>query len=289
MGVGIGPFATLPAEDIAYTRLSGKAEADYRLARGVLAYASASHGVKSGGFTAYNTTNVDQLAPFKPESLWAYEGGVKSQLLDNTLRLNGDGFYYDYRDQQQQGAVYDDFSHGPIGKIVNVPKSHIWGVEGEAEWRPIAQLDLTQSVSLVRGEFDNYQGLDTTASEQAGAAVYDNRNGQDLGFPKWSLNGSASWTQPVFDDYQLIAEADYSYRDKTMPVLLGPLYNVASYWLANATLTFQPVGGRWSLGLYGRNITGSRYDLTRNFFLFGIDIAAPGAPATFGGRVSYRY
>jgi iron complex outermembrane recepter protein len=84
-------------------------------------------------------------------------------------------------------------------------------------------------------------------------------------------------------------EADYAYRDKLMPVLLGPTYDVAPYWLANATLTLRPVGGRWSLGLYGRNITGARYDLTRNFFLPNIDVAAPGAPATFGGRVSYRY
>ncbi len=282
-------FASLAAESIAYTRLSGKAEADYRIAPRVLVYASASHGVKSGGFTAVNTTRPDQLAPFKPESLWAYETGIKSQVLGDTLRVNLDGFYYDYRDEQQQGAVFDSFSQGPIGKIVNVPKSHIYGAEGEVDWRPVPQLEVSQSVSLARGEFDDYEGLDTAASTLAKAAVYDNRDGQDLGFPKWSLNGSASYTQPVLGGYQLMAEADYAYRDKLMPVLLGSQFNVASYWLANATLTFSPADGPWSLGLYGRNITGTRYDLTRNFFLPGVDIAAPGAPATFGGRVTYRY
>jgi iron complex outermembrane receptor protein len=285
-----GPvFATLASENIDYTRLSGKAEADYRLTHATLLYASASHGVKSGGFTAVNTTNPNQLAPFKPESLWAYEAGVKSQFFDNTLRFNGDGFYYDYRDEQVQGAVFDSFSGGPIGKIVNAPKSHIWGLEGEVQWKPHPQLEITQSVSLKRGEFDDYQGLDVALSTAAKAPIYDNRDGEDLGFPKWSLNGSATWTQPIGGDYRLVAEADYSYRDKYVPVLLGAAYNVSDYWLANATLTFSPNDGPWSLGLWGRNITGTRYDYTRNFFLPGVDIAAPGAPATFGARVSYRY
>ncbi len=285
-----GPvFAALAAEATDYTRLSGKAEADYRLIDKTLVYASASRGVKSGGFTAYNTTNLGQLAPFKPESLWAYEAGIKSQLLGDTLRVNADGFYYDYRDEQVQGAVFDTFSNGPIGKIVNVPKSHIWGVEAEVQWKPIPRLEIDQGVSLKRGEFDDYQGLDVAKSTAAGAAVNDNRDGQDLGFPKWSLNGSASYTQPVAGAYKLVAEMDYAYRDKLMPVLLGSTYNVSAYWLANATLTFSPNDGPWSIGLWGRNITGTRYDLTRNFFLTGIDIAAPGAPATFGGRVSYRY
>ena len=282
-------LTALNAEAIEYTRLSGKAEADYRLVPGTLLYASFSRGVKSGGFSAVNTTDPGQLAPFKPESLYAYEGGVKSQLFGDRLRVNADGFYYDYRDEQEQGAVFSTFSQGAIGKIVNAPRSHIWGVEADVAWKPLAQLEIDQGVSLKRGEFDSYDGLDTAASDTLKAPVIVNRNGEDLGFPKWSLNGSATWTQPVLQRYQAIVEADYAYRDKYMPVLLGPTYNVASYWLANATLTFRPAAGPWSVGVWGRNITGARYDLTRNFFLPNIDIAAPGAPATFGGRVSYRY
>ena len=284
----VATFASLAAESINHTRLSGKAEADYRLTRETLLYASASHGVKSGGFTAYNTTAPGQLAPFKPESLWAYEGGAKAQFLGDTLRVNGDGFYYDYRDQQVQDGVFDPV-YGAIGKIINAPKSYIWGLEGEVQWRPLARLELSQSLAYKRGEYTDFNGLNLARSAAADMAVYDNRDGQDLGFPKLDLNGSATWTQPVLDDYRLIVEADYSYRGKYQPVFLGPTFNISDYWLANATLTFEPAGGRWSLGIYGRNITGTRYDLTRNFFLQGIDIAATGAPTTFGGRVTYRY
>ena len=284
--VGLMTVAPQVAQD--YTQVTGKVEADYRLTHEALVYASFSRGVKSGGFTAYNTESLQQLQPFKPEVLYAYEGGFKTQVLADRLRFNGDVFYYDYHDQQVQSAIFDPV-FGAIGKIVNAPKSYIWGIEGEATWRPLAELELTQSLGYKRGEFQDFQGLDIARSTAADLAVYDDRAGQDLGFPKLDLNGSATWTRPVLGRYELVAEADYAYRGKLTPVLLGPTFNVSDYWLANATLTLRPVGGRWSLGLYGRNITGTRYDLTRNFFLTGLDIAAPGAPATFGGRATYSY
>ncbi|MGC1301243.1 MAG: TonB-dependent receptor [Caulobacteraceae bacterium] len=284
----IGLGVDVPQVVQAYTQVTGKLEADYRLAPDQLVYASASRGVKSGGFSAYNTLVASQVQPFKPEVLYAYEGGYKSQFLDKTLRFNGDVFYYDYHDEQVQSAIFDP-TFGAIGKIVNAPRSYIWGVEGEVEWKPLTQLEVHQGVSFKRGQYTDFQGLDIARSTAADAPVFDNRDGEDLGFPKWSLNGSASWTQPIGGGYKLVAETDYAYRDKLSPVLLGPTFNVSSYWLANATLTFSPNDGPWSIGLWGRNITGTRYDLTRNFFLSGIDIAAPGAPATFGARVSYRY
>jgi len=38
-----------------------------------------------------------------------------------------------------------------------------------------------------------------------------------------------------------------------------------------------------------RNIFDQRYGLERNFFLSGINIAAPGTPATVGVRLSLKY
>jgi outer membrane receptor protein involved in Fe transport len=72
--IGIG----VPAghADQSYTEASGKLALNYQLSDASLVYASASRGVKSGGFTAYNTLTPDQLAPFKPEVLYAYEIGT---------------------------------------------------------------------------------------------------------------------------------------------------------------------------------------------------------------------
>jgi iron complex outermembrane recepter protein len=281
------PTGSGARERLGTTQLTGKIGADYHASDDVLLYASASRGVKSGGFTAYNTITVDQLAPFKPEILYAYEVGAKSDLAGRRLRINAAAFYYDYRRQQVQSAIYDPL-YGAVGKIVNAPRSHIYGLEGELTWRPLAGLEITQGVAWRKGKFDRFQDLDIAASTAAGQTVTTNRAGQDQGFPHWSYTGSARYAVPV-GAYAVTAQADYSYRDTLSPVLLGPNYRVASYWLVNAGLDVGPADGGWSIGVYGRNIFNDHYDLTRNFFLGGIDIASPGRPASYGIRGRVRF
>jgi iron complex outermembrane receptor protein len=73
--------------------------------------------------------------------------------------------------------------------------------------------------------------------------------------------------------------------------LLGSsAFTIPKYWLANANLSLSPASGApWTLTVWGRNICNRDYDVTRNFFLPGTDVAQAGAPATFGIRVSYKY
>jgi outer membrane receptor protein involved in Fe transport len=270
-----------------FTQLTGKLAANYRLDDRTLLYASASRGVKSGGFTAYNTLTPNQLAPFRPEVLYASEAGAKSRSADGRLRVSGAAFYYDYRQQQVQSAIFDPV-YGAVGKIVNAPRSHIYGVETELTWRPAPGFEITQGLTWRKGKYDRFVDLDIAASTAAGAARTTNRAGQDQGFPHWSYNGAASYSFALGGS-SLTAAADYAYRGPLQPVLLGPRYRVDDYWLVNATVTFAPNVGPWSLGVYVRNLTATHYDLTRNFFLGGIDIAAPGRPRSFGARGTYRF
>ena len=101
---GAPPATFIPgvAQSIDDRRLSGKGEIEYKPNENVMLYASVSEGIKSGGFTTYNAS---QSAPsLKPEVLWAYEAGVKSNLMDDTLQLNGSVFWYHYENQQIQSA-----------------------------------------------------------------------------------------------------------------------------------------------------------------------------------------
>jgi len=283
IGIGVSGAGTRQS----FTQLTGKVAAEYRPDVRTLLYASASRGVKSGGFTAYNTLTTNQLAAFRPEILYAYEVGAKTRVADGRLSLRTAAFYYDYRQQQVQSAIFDPV-YGAVGKIVNAPRSHIFGFEGELTWRPAPGVEITQGLTWRKGKFDRFVDLDIAASTAAGAARTINRAGQDQGFPHWSYNGAASYRMPL-GNWALTAATDYAYHGPLAPVLLGPRYRVDDYWLVNATLTLAPQSGPWSLGLYVRNLTAAHYDLTRNFFLGGIDIAAAGRPRSFGVRGTYRF
>lgn len=287
---GAPPFDFSPTDDksLSNKSLTGKLALEYKPTDGVLLYASVSKGTKSGGFTSYNRGDAAAVDGFKPETLWAYEAGFKSSFAENTVQLNGSVFYYDYKDQQVQSAIYD-INNGPIGAIVNAQESHIYGGELELTWRPTSALQISQQLGYKTGKFDKYlNDLDIAASTAAGHAVYVDRTGAKVGFPPLSYGGDVSygWSS---GDYGFVAEANYAFHDKTKPLLLGSRYNLDSYWLANASISVTPANGPWTVSLFGRNVFNEKYDLTRNFFLPFIDIAAPGEPATWGLRASLKY
>jgi len=119
-----------------------------------LLYASIAHGYKAGGanpppagpvaYCSQCGTNADvadakvsETHPetFAPEFVNAFELGTKNTLLDGKLTLNGDAFYYDYKGYQisqivDRSAVNLNFD------------AKVWGLELEAEWRPLENLRL---------------------------------------------------------------------------------------------------------------------------------------------------
>jgi iron complex outermembrane receptor protein len=128
-----------------------------------LIYASAAHGYKAGGAnppgaiypyyfcgsssTSFGTCAVttDPIHPltFKPEYIEAFELGAKNTLLDNSLTLNGDIFYYNYAGYQiseieDRTAINNNFN------------AHVEGAELETNWEPLPGLKF----SLAQG-FEN--------------------------------------------------------------------------------------------------------------------------------------
>jgi iron complex outermembrane recepter protein len=259
---------------------SGKFEIDYTPEPGTLIYESISRGVKSGGFTAHNTTSAPAVDPFKPEKLTAYEIGVKSDVT-STLRVDVAGFYYRYRDQQILGKVLDQRSDSYIGEFVNA-NSRISGGEAELEWRPIAGLSISQYYGFAEGYYTS-----TLLNSDPTPVNYD---GRPESFPKNTYGGDASY-EWALGAYTLTAETNYSYHDRySQFFLLGSNdFTIPSYVLANANLSIAPSGGPWTFTVWGRNIFNKEYDVTRNFFLPGTEIAQAGEPATFGIRFNYKY
>lgn len=288
--IGGSPTFTNGNRDTGLDEVTGKAGVEFRPQDGVLLYASASRGVKSGGFTAYNSANSDQINAFEPEVLYAYEVGFKSDL-EKRVRLNGAAYYYDYRNQQVLGTVVNP-QRGLIGRIVNAPKSEIYGGELELTVTPVSGLRLTQSLGYKYGKYKDYRNIDTTSLVRDPiTGIYSAQtidlSGTRIPLANWSYQGSVTYTVPV-GAYAVEAQADYSYRDQ-LPSFLGTTYDLKSRWIANATLTLYPEQGGWSAGIYARNLFDTKYDLTRNFFLANASIAQPGRPASYGVRLSYDF
>jgi outer membrane receptor protein involved in Fe transport len=115
-----------------------------------LLYASYAHGYKAGGSNpppaavlGWETglaelvqhQSVAKPKTFDPEFVDAFELGAKNTLLDGRMTLNLAAFYYDYKGYQvsqiiDRSAVNYNFD------------SEVWGLEIEADWRPLQNLRL---------------------------------------------------------------------------------------------------------------------------------------------------
>ncbi len=292
LGTCTVPFDTttcttdLLSRSLSSDEVTGKAALEYQATENALIYASVSRGIKSGGFTAYNTLNPAAVDPFTPEQLWAYEIGFKSDWADNTVRLNGAAFYYDYTDQQVQSAIWTPVppaSSTLVGKIVNAPESEIYGGELELIWKAARELTITQALGYKHGEFKEF--FDANAAVPFGTI---DRAGQDIGFPELSYSGGVTYERQTPLGFAYTAHIDYSFRDEQSFPLLGPAFTLDSYWLANAYVAFKPDGWNWEIALWGRNIFDQDYDETRNTFVAGTndDFAVRGEPATYGVRIA---
>jgi iron complex outermembrane receptor protein len=250
----------------------------------VMFYASASKGVKSGGFTAYNTGSASGIAPFRPERLYAYEAGIKAAI-GPRLEVDAAGFYYDYHDQQVLDAVCG--TTGPVGRFANAPRSRIYGLEGDLRWHPVAPLTLTAYASTKTGDYLDYRALDLNACRATQVTAYVDKSGTRLPFPKVEVGGTVSYAVPIGGDWRLTPTTNVSYRSRGYS-WLGAFYDIKRYTLVDAEIAVGPAGGRWQLALWGRNILNKGYDLTRNFYTTA-NIAQPGTPATYGLRASVQY
>ncbi len=282
----------MASQSTSYTKPSGKLELQYAPFFNDMIYGEVSEGLKSGGFTTYNAkTAAVGTAPFQPEELLAYELGNKLEIPAVNLRLNLASFYYDYHNEQIQAAVLNATT-GLVGSIINAPRSHLFGGEIEITWSPLPGLTLAQSAAEATGAFDEFSSLQSATNIRRRGTpdfvgVYLNRAGEALPAPKFTANGSISYRNG-FDRYAVTFDVDYSLRT-TYNSLFGSLYDVSGYTLLNAHMSFGPDDGIWMITLYGQNILNKHYDIDRNYFVAGDDIATAGLPATYGVRATANF
>jgi outer membrane receptor protein involved in Fe transport len=267
------------------TPLSGKVGIEFKPVNDLLLYASASKGVKSGGFTTYNSGNVAAHEAFKPEKLYAYETGFKTDF-NHKIQINGTAFFYDYRDQQVLDAACT--ATGYVGRFTNAKKSQIWGLELEANLRPVAGLTIAPYVSYTRGKYKNFQAISGCTADNEN--IYTDRSGERMPFPSTTAGANISYEVPA-GNYVVTPSTSITYRSRSLTWLdnlrPGIGFAIPPYALVDADLALSPASKKWTVAIWGRNILDKKYDLTRNFFTSS-NVYQPGRPVTYGVRVGFN-
>lgn len=242
---------------------------DYRFSPEVLAYATVSTGFKGGGVTARPfTKNQAVNGTFDPETLRAYEIGLKTDLFDRKVRLNLSGFYNDYKNIQLpigDCSVLDGFAPGtgpfPCAAIQNAGDGEMYGLEAEFAASPIEGLDIDASLSWIDGK---WKRIDVAA--QGALRVED-----PITTPAWRGSLGIQYRADLGTSGSITPRFDLSYVGKqTIGRLItagvfGPLEYNPSITLGNARLTWKNEEEDLSISLEVQNLFDKYYYLPIRF------------------------
>lgn len=264
--------------------VSWRAGVDFKPRPGLLFYANVAKGYKAGSFPAVAASTTQQSQPVTQESLMSYEAGFKASLIDRTLQANGAVFYYDYRDRQIRSKIADP-NFGLLDALVNVPKSNVKGFELELTATPTPGFTAYTNFTYIDAKVKNYTGINPETG-----AVNQNFNGAALPYtPKYQVSTGLNYEFAVNDSVSAFAGADVTFRSDTSAFIgASKLFEIRDYTLLDLRAGVKSPDDKWSLQVWGKNVT-NQYYWDNVAFFFDTVTRWPARPATYGATFSFKF
>ena len=309
--IGSSPGVANPlGQDDDSSQVTGRVIVDYKMSEDMMVFASYSKGYRGGTYNGLAFQSGKQVYFVAPETNNVFELGLKSRLLDNRMQLNASAFFNDYTGKQEQllDATATTF-------LVNLD-AEVTGFEAEMIFQASDTLTLNAAISLLDAKFSDGgcpAGALTGPVPQSGqclntAAGNVSVAGNPLPYaPDVTANIGFAWevakmgggilmlaADAAFSDqYYFDTFGDYSYTadgvDASTIALTDIKEGNASYWVANARLTYLAEG--YNVSAWVKNLTDE--------FYYGNGINVEGSynsaflvrtqPRTFGVEVTFDF
>jgi iron complex outermembrane receptor protein len=258
--------------DVKFRNTSWKVGIDHDLMRNVMAYANVSTGYKAGGFNS-----AKAAGSYKPETLTAYEAGLKGRFFENTVQLAASAFHYNYKDQQLTSTSCRTNDPSTCDSYtVNAANSKVDGLELEGKMRIGEDGELRGSMSFTDAQFKNYKpsaNVDYSGQHLDRAPTTTANLGYTHHFAVAGGGDVAATIGTHFTSSYLISDLAANVR-----------YRQPSAHKSDASLVYTDAGGHWTVQVYVRNIEDE----------IKIESRVPGGffisdPRTYGVRLGYNF
>jgi len=245
--------------------------ARYAFNEDVSVYARVAKGFRGPTIQGRSAVFNADFTTADSETILSYEAGFKSSLLDNSLRLNASAFTYEVSDIQLNG----NDSNGN-GVLFNADKAKAYGLEADAEWRPVSNLLLTAGVSLLHSEIQDkrvyaqvcalngvvvctVQNPTIKVAGPFGTNTFAQIDGEPLpNAPEYNVNFTARYDMPVGADGKLFVATDWNVQGYTSFVLYkSKEFNSDGNFEGGLKLGYESARG-YEVALFGRNITNEK-------------------------------
>jgi len=222
----------------------------YDVSEQVMAYVSYTRGFKAGG---YGSSAIGDV--FGPETVDAYEAGLKSTLFDRRLTLNLAVFQSDYKGLQESANIF--LPSGSIQTAIrNAAGARSKGVELGGTLRITEAVAFTGDVALLDAKYTSYPNGSCTIFGTLTAGCVQNLSGKRRPYaPTFSGNAGFNVTLPLAGFELRLDPSLYFTSRFYQSGTIDPLIVQPGYVKFDARIGFGPADRRWEVALIGKNLT----------------------------------
>ncbi len=276
----VGTVLSHGAQEVQNPKATFRIALDHHFDESTLGYISWNRGFKSGNFN----TNAPSQAPTLPETLDAYEIGLKTDLLNHLLRVDTSAFFYQFHNLQVQQQLI-------TGTLqTNAGAAQYKGIDLAVSAVPTEHLTLTWTSELLYANYTSFPN-----------AVFNYIAPGGLGFVQHSAN-AAGYEIPYADRFTSTGTAIYdipvSFGDISLNVALAyhhgfhfdaqELTSQPPYWMLNSSATWKSLDEHWDVKVWGSNLLDKHYYAQQQVSPVG-ETYSPAAPRYLGITASYHF
>lgn len=232
-------------------KLMPSVSVQYDVTPDVMTYASYTKGFKAGGYAMSQMGDI-----FGPETVNAYEVGLKGSLLNRRLSFSLAAFLSDYSGLQE--ATYVVLPSGATQNIVgNVAAARSQGIELGLTARLSPALSLNADLSYLDAYYRHYPNAPCTILQSLAASpcTQDMSGARRAYSPKYSGTVGASLTVPVGDLELRVDPSLYFSTRYYQQATADPLTEQAGFAKVDLRMGVGPADRRWEFAVIGKNLT----------------------------------
>lgn len=222
----------------------------WKVSPGLNAYAAYSKGFKAGGFGLSAFRNV-----FGPETVDAYEIGLKGSAFDRRLNFNIAGYLSDYADFQE--STVNILPNGSIQTIVaNASSVRAKGIEAGLSARVVRGLNFNADVAYLDSHYRNFPSGPCTVLQSINTRnCVQNLSGKRRAFaPEFSGNVGLTAEVPFGDFVFKLAPSLYFTTRYFQSANADPLFEQPAYVKFDLRAAISDSADRWEIAFVGKNL-----------------------------------